>query len=167
MLALGGVTWAQTERLKASQAREVSVKAEFEAYKAQVKANGERAERERQEKEARNEELARKSDELAKDRMDKLDKERLRAVSEFAAYRLRVRAGRDATSRIVPEASSDPADGDRVCYSRATLSREVEAAFDRFGERLSTVEDGAIDDTEPYDKAIVTARICREWALKR
>ena len=153
-LALAGASafgWLQTVRLGAAQDRVEAVQARFDQFKAQVASEGEAAKTKAKAQRKADLQRAKEADDEAKTRYRSLD-------AAYAAYRLRQRAGDSATSRIVPAATAGAPDGNRVCYTRDTLDREITGAVGRLRDELA-------GDAEPYDRATVTARICRDWAL--
>ena len=153
-LALAGASafgWLQTVCLGAAQDRGEAVQARFDQFKATVAAEG-RAAKERAENQRKADlQRAKEADNEAKKRYSSLD-------AQYAAYRLRQRTGSGATERLVPAATAGAPDGNRVCYTRDTLDREITGAIGRLRGELA-------GDAEPYDRATVTARTCKDWAL--
>jgi len=153
-LALAGASalgWLQTVRLGAAQDRVEAVQARFDQFKAQVAVEGREAKAKAEAQRKEDLQRAKEADDEAKKRYSSLD-------AAYAAYRLRQRAGNGATSRIVPAATAGAPDGNRVCYTRDTLDLEITGALGRLRGELA-------EDIEPYDRATVMARICRDWAL--
>ena len=153
-LALAGASafgWFQTVRLGAAQDRIVAVQARFDQFKASVASEGRAAQVRAEAQRKADLQRAKEADNEAKKRYFSLD-------AQYAAYRLRQRAGNGATSRIVPAATAGAPDGNRVCYTRDTLDLEITGALGRLRGELA-------EDIEPYDRATVMARICRDWAL--
>jgi hypothetical protein len=133
----------QTKRLDHAQAETAQVTAAFAVFKQQITAQAEQQRKD-------NERKAKEIDDANRAKLRDLD-------AAYAGYRQRVRDGAGATASLVP-AASGPGDDTRVCYTRDTLDREIRAA-------VASLRSGLADESEPYDRAAVVAKQCRDWAL--
>ena len=153
-LAAGGsgAWWVQGLRLDSAKAETKTVQAAFSVFKTQVAAEGKIAQQKADTQAAADKQRAKEADDEAKKRYSSLD-------AQYSQYRMRQRAGSGATSRIVPPAATGTPSGSAICYTREKLDSEISGAVGR-------LRAGLADDAEPYDKAAVVARICRDWALR-
>lgn len=143
----------QTWRLHSSQKDLQAITAAFEVFKAQVQVEGQKA-KERADLQAKQDlQRQKEADNEAKKRYASLD-------AQYAQYRMRQRAGNSATSSLLPSASTDPGSSSKVCYSRDSTDSEITGSIRRL--RI-----GIAEDSEPYDKAVVVAMLCKTWAVGR
>ena len=130
---------------------EEKVQAQFDDYKAQVKAAGDRQN-----------ELTRQTIAAHQQLQEIADAHAQTAAADRDAALARVRAleSARANSRIVPPAPAGAAGGDRICFAREELDRGLRAAFARLSEQsLANASEG--------QRAADVAAVCRDWALKR
>jgi len=167
LLAIGGTAIAilvallglQTWRLDSAQDELAGERARFVAFTEQVRVAGERAEQAAKEQTAKNEELRKRKEKDHAKALASLD-------AQYAAFRLRVRAGNDATRSFLRASTADPGADSRVEYSRKVLDREITDAVRELREGFERLRGEVADDSEPYDRATEVARTARDWALR-
>jgi len=126
------------------QSRYDALNKEYAGFQAQVKANGEAAERE----------TKRINTENAK-KKEKIDNENIKLRADVAAIAKRLRDAR-AASGFLPPAASGSASPDRIAFDRAQLERTLQR-FDAGVSGIVAEGDGALTDLNS----------AREWAADR
>jgi len=149
----------QSWRLGRTQDALAGERARFAAFTEQVRVAGEKAEDDAKKQTAKDEALRQRKEKDHAKAIASLD-------AQYAAYRLRVRAGNDATRSFLRAPAADSGADSRVCYSREALDREVTAAVRGLREGFGRLRVEVADDTEPYDRATEVARTARDWALR-
>ena len=148
-LILGALA-LQTHRVGTAKAETASVVASFAAYTRQDQVEHDRAVAAAKQATLEAIQRAKEADDANAKRYADLD-------ALYARYRMQVRSGGAATASLVP-AASGPGVDPRLCYTRDTLDREITSAVGR-------LRGGIADDAIAYDRASVTAKTCRDWAL--
>ena len=141
LLAIGGTAIAilvallglQTWRLDNTQDELAGERARFVAFTEQVRVAGERAEQAAKEQTAKNEELRKRKEKDHAKALASLD-------AQYAAFRLRVRAGNDATRSFLRASTADPGADSRVEYSEKSLIGKLQTRFESFEKALSAFE---------------------------
>ena len=153
MLAgLGLSLTIQTNRLEHAETARTALQATFDGFKAQVAAEGKIAQQRADAQAKQDIQRAKEADDEAKKRYASLD-------AQYSAYRMRQRTSNDTGRSLLPSTAQGAGSNSQVCYSRETVDREFSAALERFRGRLE-------DSVQPYDKATIVARTCKEWAAR-
>jgi hypothetical protein len=129
---------------------EERVQVDFDEYKAQVRAAGNKQN-----------ELTRQSIAAHKQLKEIADGKARTAAAARDAALARVRSLESgADRRLVPTAPPRAAGGDRICFAREELDRGLRDAFARLSQR-------ALANAEEGQRGVDVAALCRDWAAKR
>ena len=142
-LAAGAVILVMGIALKVQGSRLEAVRNEYEAFKAQVRANGEAAERAAKAKEA--------SDKAIKEKIDN-ETSQLRTTAANLARQLR---DSRSASGYLPPASATSASPDAITFDRAKLERTIQQ-----------LDDGVSQIVARGDQAVVDLNLSLKWAAE-
>ena len=140
-LAAGAVILVMGIALKVQGSRLEAVRNEYEAFKAQVRANGEAAERAAKAKEA--------SDKAIKEKIDN-ETSQLRTTAANLARQLR---DSRSASGYLPPASATSASPDAITFDRAKLERTIQQ-----------LDEGVSGLIARGDQAVIDLNLSLKWA---
>ena len=140
-LAAGAVILVMGIALKVQGSRLEAVRNEYEAFKAQVRANGEAAEKAAKAKEA--------ADKALKERIDN-ETNKLRTTAVNLSRQLR---DSRAASGYLPPASATSASPDAITFDRAKLERAIQQ-----------LDDGVSQIVARGDQAVIDLNLSLKWA---
>ena len=142
-IVLSAGVWLQTSRLHSCQAQKDAIQAQFDQFKAQVRLEGEAAQKAANEKAAH--------DKQAKENADAENRKTLAALH---ADIIRLRHERDDSHKnLVPAAASSPADTASACFGREALESALRGL-------LAEIR-GLIDEGSEAEMNLNTAKL---WA---